>query len=346
MLSVRKDYFGQAVDFGHSMSIETGRRVLAMEAAAIQACADQLDESFIQAADLIEQCVGRVVTCGVGKSGHIAKKMAATLSSTGTPSHFLHAAEAVHGDLGTVRPGDVVLMYSHSGETDEILQLFAPIHKLGVKVILISGRPDSTAGNQANICLNTHVTQEACTHKLAPTTSTTVMLALSDALAIAVMDRRGFTVDQFAERHPKGSLGKQLTPVRSIMLPLSEIAALGPDADILEVMVAITGAKVGAACIVDADNHLLGLISDGDLRRAIVSNPQGLHAKAESLMNRKPYTIEPDLLADEAMARFQKLERKAGDLPVVENGQVIGLLTLKDLLREAKSLAPKKEVSG
>ncbi len=317
-----------------------------MESAAITACADQLDDSFDQAVNLIFECVGRVVTCGVGKSGHIAKKMAATLSSTGTPSLFLHAAEAVHGDLGMVTGDDIVLMYSHSGETDEILHLFEPIHLLGAKVILITGNPESTAAKQSAISLNTHVTKEACSHKLAPTTSTTVMLALSDALAICVMDRRGFTPKDFHERHPKGSLGKQLTPVRSLMVPYEEIAVVGPEADVLEVMAAISSAPVGAACIVNEDQHLLGLISDGDLRRYIVNHPDGLHAKAQSFMNTKAYTIEPDLPADQALARFRKMERKAGDFPVVEDGRVIGVLTLKDLLRQVKPLAGREETSG
>ena len=316
------------------MSIESGRRVLAEEAAAVAYCAEHLDESFTLAASMVHSCGGRTITCGVGKSGHIARKMAGTLSSTGTPSLFLHASEAVHGDLGMITLNDVVIMYSHSGETDELVKLFPSIRSIGAKTILITGRPESSAGRLADLVLNTHVDQEACSNNLAPTTSTTVMLALSDALAIAVMDRRGFSKDDFAKFHPSGTLGKRLLlKVADAMRPYSDIATLPASASILDVMQAITNAGVGAACIVDAERHLLGVISDGDLRRHFVSAPNQLHASAATILNAHPSTIEPELLAVEALEFFQNLPRKLGDLPVLEDGKVVGLLMLKDLLR-------------
>lgn len=316
------------------MSIESGRRVLAAEAAAVAACGEKLDESFEEVVQLLFCCPTRVITCGVGKSGHIARKMAGTLSSTGTPSLFLHASEAVHGDLGMITARDVVLMYSHSGETDELIKLFPSIRAIGAKVVLITGRPESTAGRLADFRLNTYVTEEACSNNLAPTTSTTVMLALSDALAIAVMECRKFGREDFAKFHPSGTLGKRLLlRVLDAMRPIDEIAIVTPDASVLDVMAAITKAGVGAACIVDEEGALLGLISDGDLRRHIVSHPHRLDTRAEEIMNRSASTISPDLLAVEALEIFQNWPTKLGDLPVVRDGQVVGLLLLKDLLR-------------
>ena len=316
------------------MSIESGRRVLAAEAAAVAACGENLDQSFEDVVQLLFLCPTRVITCGVGKSGHIARKMAGTLSSTGTPSLFLHASEAVHGDLGMITAGDVVLMYSHSGETDELVKLFPSIRAIGATVVLITGRPESTAGRLADYRLNTFVTEEACSNNLAPTTSTTVMLALSDALAIAVMESRSFGREDFAKFHPSGTLGKRLLlRVFDAMRPSDDIAIVAPHATILDVMAAITKAGVGAACIVDGNGVLLGLISDGDLRRHIVSSPHRLDTPAEEIMNRSASTISPDLLAVEALEIFQNWPTKLGDLPVVRDGKVVGLLLLKDLLR-------------
>ena len=316
------------------MSIESGRRVLAEEAAAVAKCGELLDETFVAAVQALLECQGRSITCGVGKSGHIARKMAGTLSSTGTPSLFLHASEAVHGDLGMVTAADVVILYTHSGETDELVKLFPSIRGIGAKTIVITGRPDSSAGRLADITLSTHVLAEACPNNLAPTTSTTVMLALSDALAIAVMDRRNFSKEDFARFHPSGTLGKRLLlTVGDAMHRYPDIAIAGLDASILDVMQAITKAGVGAACIVDEDRALVGVISDGDLRRHFVNAEKPFEATANAIVNRNPSTITPDLLAVEALEIFQNHPRKLGDLPVIQDGKVVGLLLLKDLLR-------------
>ncbi len=316
------------------MAIEIGRRVLRQEADAIRASADALDESFASATRLIFESSGRVVTCGIGKSGHIARKMAATLSSTGTPSLFLHAAEAVHGDLGMVQPGDIVVVYTHSGETHEIVQLFPAWRANQAKVILITGRSNSTSARLADVVLDTHVTHEACANNLAPTTSTTTMLAMSDALAMAVMEIRGFKAEHFARLHPSGSLGKRLfLTVADVMKPMSEIAIGHPLMPLPILLQAITQAGVGAAIIVDEDTHLIGFVSDGDVRRHILRHPDRLGALAKELMTEGVTTIEPELLATEALEVFQNLPRKIGEMPVVQNGKVKGLLMLKDLLR-------------
>ncbi len=312
----------------------TIQRVLREEAQALNDLADTRDERFRTAVEWILACPGRVVTCGVGKSGHIAFKTAGTLSSTGTPSHFMHAAEAVHGDLGSTAAGDVVLLYSHSGETDEIVKLFVPLKAIGARCILVTGRADSSAARLADLVLDTRVRKEACSIALAPTTSTTAMLALSDALAVAVMEQRGFGPDDFARFHPSGTLGKRLLlTVRDVMRTGADLATCPPETPILDLMRAITQAGAGAACVVDGDGRMVGFVSDGDLRRHFLSAPSPIDAVAADFMARSFSTIEPDLLAVEALEVFQNLPKKIGELPVVSDGRVHGLLMLKDLLR-------------
>lgn len=278
-------------------------------------------------------CTGRVVCCGVGKSGHIANKTAATLASTGTPAFFMHATEAVHGDLGMVTRDDIVLLYTHSGETDELVRLFPSFKASGAKTILITGRPGSTAARLSDLVLDTGVREEACPNNLAPTTSTTVMVALSDALAISVMEERGFGKEDFAKYHPAGALGKRLLlRVEDVMRPFADIAVASPSDTVLEIMQKIANAGVGAACVVSGD-ELVGFITEGDIRRQLLKQPIEIHAKAEEFMNTSPSTIEPDLLAIEALEVFQNSASKIGEMPVVKNEKVLGLLMLKDLLR-------------
>lgn len=319
-----------------AMSQEVLRGALEQEAEAIRYLAEHLDDTHAKAVDWILACKGRVITCGVGKSGHIARKTAGTLSSTGTPSLFLHAAEAVHGDLGMVTDQDIVLLYSHSGETGEIIDLFIPLKAIGAKTILITGRPDSSCGRQADLAVSTLVTQEACPNNLAPTTSTTAMLALSDALAIAVMKERKFTSDDFAKFHPSGTLGKRLLlRVSDVMRQGSDLALVKPDTPILEVMQAITKAGAGAACVTGEDGSFEGIISDGDLRRHLISEADPFKATAWELMTITATTITPDLLAVEALEVFQNvpLPKKIGEIPVLDGKRVVGLLMLKDLMR-------------
>lgn len=313
--------------------ISTAQRVLQEEAAAVAACAERLGESFDTAVAWLLKLEGRAVTCGVGKSGHIARKTAGTLSSTGTPSVFLHAAEAVHGDLGMVTSRDVAILYSHSGETDEIVRLFPSLRAQGARTILITGRPASSAGRLADLVLDTGVEREACGLELAPTTSTTVMLALSDALAMAVMEARGFGKDDFARFHPAGTLGRRLLlTVTDAMRPLDDIARVMPETTVLEVVRAMTEEGVGAACVV-RENRLVGLVSEGDLRRWLLA-AGSMEAPASELMNPNPASIAPSLMAVEALETFQNFPAKIGELPVVDSdGTLQGLLVLKDLLR-------------
>ncbi len=316
------------------MSLEALREALCQESDAILHAADRLDANYERAVRWIFECKGRVIACGVGKSGHVARKTAGTLSSTGTPSLFLHAAEAVHGDLGMVTAQDIVLMYSHSGETDELVRLFPSLKAIGARTILVTGRPESSAGRLADLTLNTFVEGEACPNNLAPTTSTTVMMAISDALAIAVMKLRNFSSDDFARFHPSGTLGKRLLlRVSDVMRKPPDIALCSPETPVIDAMRAITRAGVGAACVVDADGALLGLFSDGDLRRHFLSSASPLEAKAGDLMTRSPAWVEADLLAVEAMEVFQNLPIKIGEMPAVSEGKVVGLVVLKDLLR-------------
>jgi arabinose-5-phosphate isomerase len=316
------------------MPLDDVRRVLRDEADAIRRLSEALDEAAFEGAiQWILSCKGRVITCGLGKSGHIARKTAGTLSSTGTPSLFLHAAEAVHGDLGMVTASDIVLLYSHSGESDELVRLFPAIKAIGARTILITGRPESSAGRLADLCLDTKVEHEACPNNLAPTTSTTVMLAVSDALAVEVMERRGFGKEDFAKFHPSGALGKRLLlRVSDVMRPRNEIATATPEDPVIEVIRAMTVAHVGAACVVEKE-ALVGIVSESDLRRHLLNEPGRMEAPAKEMMNASPGTISPDLLAIEALEVLQNYPVKIGELPVVEDGKLVGLLVLKDLLR-------------
>lgn len=317
-----------------SNDIAVGQSVMSSAAEAILRCSDQIGEAFSLAVQLIFDCPGRTITCGVGKSGHIARKIAGTLSSTGTPSLFLHAAEAVHGDLGMITAGDVVLMYSHSGETDELVRLFPSIRAIGAKTILVTGREVSSAARLADVVLPTYVVDEACPNNLAPTTSTTVMLALSDALAVAVMSRRGFSKEDFARFHPAGALGKRLLlRVEDVMRRLSENALVKPEAQVLDVIRAMTEAGAGAALVIGAEEELLGLISEGNLRRHLLASQDALSGSARDMMNAKPLTIEANLLAIDALEVFQNFPVKIGEIPVVDGQRLVGLLVLKDLLR-------------
>ena len=310
-----------------------GQSVVRQEAAALANLAESLGEEFAQAVEWILSVQGRVITSGVGKSGHMARKAAGTFSSTGTPSFFLHAAEAVHGDLGMVTSDDVVILYSQSGETDEIVRLFPSIREQGGRTILITGRTESSAARAADLTLNTGVVEEACPHNLAPTTSTVAMSSLSDALAVAAMEARGFSREDFARFHPSGALGKRLLlRVRDVMRGATEIAVVSLETPILEVIRAMTEAAVGAACVVDNGDYV-GLVSEGDLRRHLLANGAQLSGTAADMLNRSAATIEPDLLAFEALEAFQNHPKKIGEMPIVEDRKLVGLLVLKDLLR-------------
>jgi len=315
--------------------LERARIVLEAEAEAIRALAERLDARVVRAVDLLLGCRGRVVTTGVGKAGIIAHKMAATLASTGTPALFLHPAEGVHGDLGVVMPDDVVVAFSNSGESDEIVRLLPSLRRIGPPLLALVGNLNSTLAAAATVALDVSVRAEACPLGLAPTTSAAAMLALGDALALAVMEARGFTKEDFALYHPAGALGRRLTlRVADVMRTGEQMAVVPATTSLLDVMSAISKAGAGAAFLVDSDGRLAGLITDGDVRRAIQRDRDSLDRPVEPVMNRNPLVIVGNPLAVEALTIFEEYPVRIGEAPVVDSdGRPVGLIMLKDLLR-------------
>ncbi|MGQ9541297.1 MAG: KpsF/GutQ family sugar-phosphate isomerase [Armatimonadota bacterium] len=315
--------------------IEAAREVLRVEAQGILRLADRLDERFEQAVQRILSCKGRVVTTGMGKSGAIARKVAATFASTGTPAFFLHPAEGVHGDLGMVTGEDVVLALSTSGETEELLAILPALKRIGVGIIAMVGRTESTLAQAADVVLDVSVEREACPYNLAPTASTTAMLAMGDALAITVMQERRFTPEDFAVFHPAGTLGRRLLlRVHDVMRTGDNVAVVHQARPLRDVLFAITRANAGAACIVNDEGILTGIITDGDIRRHLLRDVANLDRPAEELMTRTPHVVRGNPLAVEALHLFESLPVKIGEMPVLdEDGKPVGMLMLKDLLR-------------
>lgn len=316
------------------MSREIGQEVLRQEADALHAMADRLDDQFDQAVQAVLDVPGRVICCGLGKSGHIARKTSGTLASTGTPSLFLHAAEAAHGDLGMVTDRDVVLLYSYSGESAELVGLLPSLQNIGARLIAMTGRPESSAGRASEIVLNCAVEEEACPNNLAPTTSTTAMLALSDALAVAVMKRREFGSEDFARYHPAGALGRRLTlRVHDVMRQGDDLPLTKGDRPLIEGLRIITNTGAGGLIVVGNDDEMIGYVTDGDVRRHLVDHDDPLQTPVRDLMTENPATLPPDMLAFDALEAFQNHPIKIGEMPIKEKGRAVGLLVLKDLLR-------------
>jgi arabinose-5-phosphate isomerase len=316
--------------------LQFGREVLEAEAAAVRAVASAIDASFDRAARLILQCKGSVLTTGVGKAGHVARKISATLASTGTPSHFLSAADAVHGDLGSIRTGDIILILSASGESDEILRLLNLVKKLAHPVIAITASNTSGLGRSADIVLATGKIDEACPLGLAPSASTTAMMALGDALALTVMKLRNFTAEDFALFHPGGQLGRKLIRVKDAMtFRTGENLAIASDhlpvAQVLHDASAIKR-RSGAVVLVDANGKLSGIFSDGDLRRLVTdSDGSVLSKRIADVMTRSPKRIFENALASEAMAVLRQF--RIDELPVVDDqDRPVGLIDVQDLV--------------
>ncbi len=309
------------------------RQVLRIEAQALLGLVDHLDGKFEQACRMILACKGRVVVTGIGKSGHVARKIAATLASTGTPSFFVHAAEGLHGDLGMVTEADVVLALSHSGSTEEVLSLVPPIKREGALLIAMTGHPDSELARVADVHLYAGVEREACSLNLAPTASTTAALALGDALAVALLDARGFGEEDFARSHPGGALGRRLlTHVRDVMHQGADAPRLEPGQSLAEGILEISRKRLGMAAVVDARGLLIGLITDGDLRRLFERGVDPHRNLVGEVMSRTPTSIIDSALAVEA-ARLME-SRAISKLPVVDaQGQYVGALQVNDLLR-------------
>jgi arabinose-5-phosphate isomerase len=313
-------------------ALELARKVLAIEAEAVSSLIPRLDERFLDAIGLILACRGRVVVTGVGKSGHIARKIASTMASTGTPAFFLHAAEAGHGDLGMITRDDVVLALSNSGQSDELLTIIPLIKRQGAKLIAVTGNSDSALAKEADVHLDARVAQEACPLNLAPTASTTAALALGDALAVALLDARGFDEQDFARAHPGGALGRRLlTHVSDVMRTGDRVPSVPDSASFFDVLLEMSKKGMGMAAVLNSNGRVVGIFTDGDLRRTLERKPDVRSLRITDIMKRDPHTIAPNKLAAEAVELMERY-RITQLLVVAEAGELVGALNTHDLL--------------
>ncbi len=322
--------------FDPQRALALARDTLDIEAQAVLAMAARLDDRFAQAVALVLACRGRLVVMGMGKSGHVGRKITATLASTGTPAMFVHPAEASHGDLGMITAADVVLGISNSGESEELTAILPLIKRMGVPLIALTGRADSTLGRHAEVVLDASVAKEACPHNLAPTASTTAQLALGDALAVALLDARGFKADDFARSHPGGALGRKLlTHVSDVMRSGADVPRVPLDADLMTLMREISAKGLGMSAIVDAGDGVLGIFTDGDLRRLIERTGSSADLRtlgAREVMHANPRTVPADALAVVA-ADLMEANRITSVLVVDADGRLVGALNSNDLMR-------------
>jgi arabinose-5-phosphate isomerase len=310
-----------------------GQRVLETEIAGIAALRERLKDAFVDACRLLHACKGRVVVSGMGKSGHIGNKIAATLASTGTPAFFLHPAEAGHGDVGMITPDDVLLALSNSGETTELLTILPAVKRLGVPIVVMTGRPQSTLAKAAAVVLDVSVPEEACPHNLAPTASTTATLAMGDALAVAILEARGFTQEDFARSHPGGSLGRRLLlHIEDVMRTGEQLPIVHPDTPLHEGLLEMSRKGLGMTAIVDDRRKVLGIYTDGDLRRTLDRDPELRTKRMADVMTANPKTVRPNMLAAEAVHLMET--SRITQLLVVDGDHVlVGALNVHDLLR-------------
>jgi arabinose-5-phosphate isomerase len=314
-------------------ALELARRVLAIEADAVRALIERLDERFLTALELIAARSGRVVVSGIGKSGHIARKIASTLASTGTPAYFVHAAEASHGDLGMIEAGDVFIAISYSGASDELLDIVPLVKRRGAKLIAITGNAQSALAREADVHLDARVAQEACPLNLAPTASTTAALALGDALAVALLERRGFSSADFAKSHPKGRLPRQaLVHVSDVMHTGADVPALQSGASGMLAVAEISRGRLGMTAVVDRARRVQGIFTDGDLRRALEKGIDLAAVTVDEIMTRNPRTLSRQALAAEAV-QLMEAHKITQLLVVDEDGALLGALNLHDLFR-------------
>ena len=319
------------LDAAHTLAL--AREALAIEASAVQAMGERLDQQFVQAVERALACTGRVVVTGMGKSGHVGRKIAATLASTGTPALFMHPAEASHGDLGMITRADVVLAISNSGESEELTAILPLIKRMGVPLLAMTGKLQSSLARHADVLLDTSVAKEACPHNLAPTASTTAQLAMGDALAVALLHARGFKADDFARSHPGGALGRKLlTLVSDVMRPSEQAPRVGLNATLPEMMREISAKGLGATAVVDGAGRPVGIFTDGDLRRLIEKQTELQHVVAHAVMHPHPRTVAPDALAVEA-AELMEAHRINSVLVVDASGVLCGALNNHDLMR-------------
>lgn len=313
--------------------LQVAREALAIEASALNSMMLNLGDEFAQAVAVVLSCRGRVVVMGMGKSGHVGRKIAATLASTGTPAMFVHPGEASHGDLGMVTPQDLVLALSNSGESDELNAILPVLKRLGVKLIAMTGGAESALARHADVVLNSHVDKEACPLNLAPTASTTAQMALGDALAVALLDARGFRAEDFARSHPGGSLGRKLlTHVHDLMRSGDALPRVAADAPFTDMMREMSAKSLGLAVVVGAQDQVLGVFTDGDLRRLIEVGRDLRGLRAQDVMNQRPRTVLPQALAVDA-ADLMEEARITVVLVVNEANQLLGALSINDLMR-------------
>lgn len=326
-------------DAAHSRLIDApralslAREALEIEASALNAMSERLNGAFTDVVQRILQLPGRVVVMGMGKSGHVGRKVAATLASTGTPAFFVHPAEASHGDLGMLTADDLVLALSNSGETDELTGVLPAIKRMGVPLAAVTGGLESTLAKHADWVLDTHVAQEACPLNLAPTASTTAQLAMGDALAVALLDARGFGAEDFARSHPGGALGRRLlTHVRDVMRSGSDVPQVVQDASCVDLMREMSAKGLGCSAVVNAKGDLVGIFTDGDLRRCVEAGVDLRSCKAQDVMHAKPLTIESELLAV-AAARMMEEHGITAVLVTDERQHLQGVIHIRDLMR-------------
>jgi len=319
--------------FDPERALQLARDTLDIEAQALVGLKSRQGAGFTQACEAMLACRGRVVVMGMGKSGHVGRKIAATLASTGTPAMFVHPGEASHGDLGMVTTGDVVLAISNSGESDELTAIVPAVKRIGVTLVAMTGRADSSLAEHADIVVSSEVDQEACPLNLAPTASTTAQMALGDALAVALLDARGFREEDFARSHPGGSLGRKLLiHVRDLMRSGDEVPRVGPQTSFTDMLREMTGKGLGFTAVADAQARVLGIFTDGDLRRLIEKGGDLRALTAEAVMHRGPRLVRADALAVDA-AQVMEQHRITGVLVVDEAGRLCGALNSNDLMR-------------
>src|SRR6266542_5553007 len=315
-------------------ALALAREVLKTEAAAIDALAARLADPFVAAVALMLNCRGRVVVSGIGKSGHVARKLAATLASTGTPAFFVHPAEASHGDLGMLTPDDIAVMLSHSGETDALVSLAPHLKRQGAKIVALTGNEQSSLAKSADVHLDASIDAEACPLGLAPTASTTAALALGDALALTLLDARGFSVEDFARAHPGGSLGRRLlTQVRDVMRSGADVPAVPLAATLADAVVEMSGKGMGMTAVIDADNRVAGIFTDGDLRRCLARVRDFGRERVAGLMTRQPRTIGPERLAIDCVELMETSPKVTQLLVIDAEERLVGALHLHDLFR-------------
>tara|TARA_Y100001960_G_scaffold302575_1_gene353745 strand:+ start:73 stop:1053 length:981 start_codon:yes stop_codon:yes gene_type:complete len=312
--------------------INIAKRVLDIESSAISELKSNLGKSFTDACELCINCKGKIIVMGLGKSGHIADKIAATFASTGTPAFFIHPSEAIHGDLGMIDKEDIVLVLSNSGETEEIISLIPVIKNMGIKIVAITGNKDSKLSSEADIHIHVEVKEEACPMNLAPTASTSAALAMGDAIAVALLEKRGFTKEDFAKSHPGGSLGKQLLlSVEDIMHTGDEIPSVYEKDKLATGLIEMSEKALGMTTIINEKEELVGIFTDGDLRRTLESKIDIQNTLMEEVMKKDPYVIKKETLAYNAVLMIQ--ERKITSLVIIDGKKVVGALNIHDLFR-------------